>query len=137
MLEIALQKDQGIFQKEISEKQKISFKYLDQIIASLKAAKLITNVKGKKSGYILTQNAEEITLYDIYRAFEPDMSIVDCLSESIQCPDENLCAPRDFWLGLNTQIIDYLTRYTLKDLVERQLAYNSQTSNGLQQEEGG
>ncbi|MEF8811359.1 MAG: Rrf2 family transcriptional regulator [Bacteroidales bacterium] len=137
MLEIALQTEQGIFQKEISEKQKISFKYLDQIIASLKAAKLITNVKGKKSGYILTQNAEEITLYDIYRAFEPDMSIVDCLSESIHCPDENLCAPRDFWLGLNTQIIEYLMRYTLKDLVERQLAYNSQTSNGLQQEEGG
>ncbi len=137
MLEIALQKDQGIFQKEISEKQKISFKYLDQIIASLKAAKLITNVKGKKSGYILTRKAEEITLYDIYRAFEPDISIVDCLSESIHCPDENLCAPRDFWLGLNTQIIEYLTRYTLKDLVEKQLAYNSQTRNGLQQEEGG
>lgn len=137
MLEIALQTEQGIFQKEISEKQKISFKYLDQIIASLKAAKLITNVKGKKSGYILTRKAEEITLYDIYRAFEPDMSIVDCLSESIHCPDENFCAPRDFWLGLNTQIIEYLMRYTLKDLVERQLAYNSQTSNGLQQEEGG
>lgn len=135
MLEVALKTDQGIFQKEISEKQKISFKYLDQIIASLKAAKLITNVKGKKSGYTLTRKAEEITLYDIYRAFEPDMSIVDCLSESINCPDENRCAPRDFWLGLNTQIIEYLKRYTLNDLVQRQLAYNSQSADGLQPED--
>lgn len=133
MLEIALKTDQGIFQKKISEKQKISFKYLDQIIASLKAAKLITNVKGKKSGYILTRKAEEITLYDIYRAFEPDMSIVECLSENIDCPDDNHCAPRDFWLGLNNQIIDYLTRYTLKDLAERQLDYNSQAEDGLRQ----
>ena len=138
MIEIAREtNNNGIFQKDISERQKISNKYLDHIIYALKVAGLIANVKGKKSGYILTQKPEEITLYDIYRAFEPDISIVDCLSENIHCPDENLCAPRDFWLGLNTQIIEYLTRYTLKDLVEKQLAYNSQTRNGLQQEEGG
>ncbi|MFP4619688.1 MAG: RrF2 family transcriptional regulator [Bacteroidales bacterium] len=136
MLEIALKQDQeGIFQKEISKSQKISFKYLDQIVSALKTAKLITNVKGKKSGYILTRSAEKIAMYDILRAFEPEICIVDCLSENVHCPDENYCAPRDFWLDLNTLIADYFSQYTLKDLVERQRAYNSHSRDDSKQQD--
>ena len=133
MLEIALKGDQnGIYQKEISVNQKISFKYLDQIISALKVAGLITNVKGKKSGYVLTKDAKKITMYDIVKAFEPDINIVDCLSEKIQCKDENHCAPRDFWEGLNNQIIEYFSKYTLKDLKERQKTYNNSTTEDFQ-----
>ena len=133
MLEIGLKGDRnGIYQKEISENQKISFKYLDQIISALKAAGLITNVKGKKSGYVLARDAGKITMYDIFKAFEPEMNIVECLSENIHCEDENHCAPRDFWKGLNNQIIGYFTEYTLKDLMERQKAYNDKSAEDLQ-----
>ncbi len=133
MLEIALKSDEnGIYQKEISENQKISFKYLDQIVSALKAAGLITPVKGKKSGYILAREARKITMYDIFKAFEPDMNIVDCLSENIQCEDENHCAPRDFWEDLNNLIIDYFSKYTLKDLMERQKSYNNRTTEEYQ-----
>lgn len=132
-MEIGLSKSQdGVYQKDISKNQKISFKYLDQIVSSLKAAELITNVKGKKSGYILTRSPAEITIYDIYRAFEPEISIVECLSETFHCPDENHCASRDFWSGLNTQVIEYLSKYTLEDLVTRQLSYNTQSDPNLQ-----
>jgi Rrf2 family protein len=61
---------EGVFQKDISKNQDISIKYLDQIIQSLKVAGLIVNVKGKKSGYILTRKPSEITVYDIHRAFK-------------------------------------------------------------------
>lgn len=115
----------GIYQKDISKNQNISFKYLDQIISALKAAGLITNVKGKKSGYILTRKPHEITIYEIYKAFEPDITIVECLSENVYCPTENYCATRDFWEGLNNQIIDYLSNHTLEDLVKKQLSYKS------------
>lgn len=133
MLEIALKSDEnGIYQKEISENQKISFKYLDQIVSALKAAGLITPVRGKKSGYILAREARKITMYDIFKAFEPDMNIVDCLSENIHCEDENHCAPRDFWEDLNNLIIDYFSKYTLKDLMERQKSYNNRTTEEYQ-----
>lgn len=124
MLEIALKKSLGgILQKDIAENQNISFKYLDQIISSLKSAGLITNAKGKKSGYILTRAPEKITIYDIYKAFGPEINIVECLSEHIHCPDEQHCASRDFWEGLNSTIISYMEGYTLKELVDRQLNY--------------
>ena len=125
MMEIALHgSHKGVLQKDISKNQGISFKYLDQIIASLKAAGLITNIKGKKSGYALTRPAAEITIYDIHKAFEPDITIVDCLSEMIDCTSEHYCAPRDLWEGLNKKIIEYLKNYTLQALAEKQRAYN-------------
>jgi Rrf2 family protein len=61
----------GILQKDIARNQDISNKYLDQIILGLKVAGLINNIKGHKSGYILTRDAETITIYDIHCAFEP------------------------------------------------------------------
>jgi len=127
MMEIAMQDpQQGIFQKDIASKQRISFKYLDQIIASLKAADLITNVRGKKSGYVLTRRASEITIYDIHKAFAPEINIVDCLSEMVDCEDIGHCAPRDLWKGLNDKIIEYLRSSTLQDLVDKQLRYNQE-----------
>lgn len=122
----------GIYQKDISKNQNISFKYLDQIISALKAAGLITNVKGKKSGYIITREPHEITIYEIYKAFEPEISIVECLSKNVDCPYENCCACKDFWEGLNTQIIEYLSKHTLDDLVKKQLSYKSHSGQDSQ-----
>lgn len=131
MMEIALhESNKGVLQKDISKNQGISFKYLDQIIASLKAAGLITNHKGKKSGYILARPAGEITIYDIHKAFEPEITIVDCLSEMIDCTSQNYCAPKDLWEGLNNKIIEYLKSYTLKTLAQKQQAYNEKLKRG-------
>lgn len=118
MVEIA-KADQkaGIFQKDISEKQKISLKYLDHIIHSLKTAGLIVNIKGKKSGYRLTRPASEISTLNIYNAFEPEIAVVECLSEHINCEMEMFCNTSEFWHGLNELIIDYFTQNTLEDLV--------------------
>ncbi len=78
----------GVFQKEISEKQEISFKYLDAIISSLKASGLIVNAEGRGSGYKLSRKPESITVYDVYKAFENDLCIVDCLSGGHDCPKD-------------------------------------------------
>lgn len=117
ILEIALdESEKGVFQKDISEKQNISLKYLDNIIASLKTAGLIVNTRGKKSGYRLTRKPEEIKLIDIYLAFEPAISIVDCVTGNFDCPLSDQCQVKSFWAGLNNLIINYFESYTLDDL---------------------
>lgn len=118
MVEIA-KADQkaGIFQKDISEKQKISIKYLDHIIQSLKTSGLIVNIKGKKSGYRLTRPASEISTLDIYNAFEPEMAVIECLSVHIDCEMESICHTNKFWHGLNVLVTEYFTQNTLEDLV--------------------
>ena len=85
MIAIACCNEQrGILQKEISERQLISNKYLDAIVAALKSKGLITNYRGKGSGYKLTRPAEQITMYDIYTAFEP-IIVVECLDNPELC----------------------------------------------------
>lgn len=121
MLEIAHHShSSGILQKDIARSQNISNKYLDHIIHALKAAELIVNVKGKKSGYILTREPSEISVYDIHNAFEPGICVIDCLSRSIKCDREEGCAAKGFWGGLNKKIVDYFNSVSLEDLMQNE-----------------
>ena len=132
MMEIAMHgSEKGVYQKEISERQEISFKYLDQIISSLKASGLITNSEGRMSGYILSRDAEEINVYDIYKAFQHELMIIDCLSGEGNCKRDQACATREFWSGLNDLIVNYMESTKLDDLARKQEALNEQKSASM------
>ena len=111
---------QGVYQREIADRQEISFKYLDQIISSLKASGLILNAEGRGSGYKLARNPEKITIYDIYRAFENDLKIIDCLTLDGECKRDPICATKDFWHQFNKHMIDFLQSATISDLAKKQ-----------------
>lgn len=118
MIEIANgDSNKGVFQKDVAQNQNLSNKYLDQIIHSLKTADLICNTRGKKSGYILTRGPKEITVYDIHRAFESDICLVDCVSGHFICERAEGCHARNFWSGLNAMVIAYFKSVTLDDIM--------------------
>lgn len=118
MLEIARSGEGGgVFQKDIAAKQSLSLKYLDHIVHALKTAHLITNSKGRKSGYILTRKPSEITVFDIHRAFEPGICLVDCNSSDYRCDLSEGCLAKDLWGNLNNMIINYFKTITLEDLL--------------------
>ena len=128
-MEIALNKGvNGIYQKEIAKNQDISYKYLDQILSALKASGLIAKAKGRKSGYVLTRDPSEITVYDVHRAFEPGICVIDCLALNFSCDREKNCALRGFWKDLNDQITGYLKSTTVKDLMLKQVQLEGSTS---------
>jgi Rrf2 family protein len=121
MIELALDTTgEGVFQKDIALRQSISVKYLDQIIHALKAANLIENVKGKKSGYILTRKPAEISIYDIHKALENDICVIDCMSANYECEKQETCTAQNFWRGLNTVIVDYMKNTTLESIVSKE-----------------
>ena len=132
MIEIAMHGGRGgILQKEISERQKISFKYLDPIIASLKASGLIVNAAGRMSGYILSRSPEEISVYDIYKAFEKELLIADCLAEKKIPARDYLFTAREFWHELNEAIKQHLQSVKLKDLAEKQLEIQEEKTENM------
>ena len=110
----------GVFQKQIAEKQEISVKYLDHIIHALKTSGLISNVKGRKSGYVLTRPPDEISMLDIHNAFESGICVIDCLSPNITCDRNNQCAAKGFWGHVNNKIINYFKSVTLQDMIDEQ-----------------
>ncbi len=120
MCEIAANENKnGVLQKEIAERQKLSPKYLDHIISALKAKGLINNRRGKRSGLILLKKPGDITIYDIFRAFESEVSVVDCVIEPTSCEIIERCPIYDFWKRLNNQIVTTLKSETLRDILNR------------------
>jgi Rrf2 family protein len=132
VLEIALNDcENGIYQKEISKNQNISYKYLDQILSSLKAAGIVAKAGGRKSGYVLTRKPSEITVYDVHNAFEPGICVIDCMSVNYSCDRENNCALKGFWGDLNNQIISYFKSITIQDLMKKQTDLEDSVSSLL------
>ncbi len=105
--------------KEIVERQKISKRYLEQIIITLKAAGIIRTVKGAKGGYYLTDDPESLRLMDIYNILEGSTSPVDCLEDPKACPFDMVetCSTIDTWRKLKTAIEGVIKDVTLADLI--------------------
>jgi len=120
LIEIArTESAKGVFQKDIALSQSLSNKYLDHIIHALKTSGIITNVKGKKSGYLLSRPPEQISVFDIHQAFEPEVCLVECLSPTYQCNRNEHCRAQGFWKGLNLLIINYLKSVSVADLMNQ------------------
>lgn len=118
MIEIASETSgNGVLQKDIAKKQDLSNKYLDHIISALKASNLICNVKGKKSGYVLTKSPAEITIFEIHDAFEDGICVIDCVALNADCEKDGKCSAQQFWKGLNSVILDYFKKTTLQDII--------------------
>lgn len=119
MIEIASTNDvNGILQKDIAKNQSISLKYLDSIILSLKLKGLITNSKGKGSGYKLSKAAEEITIHDIYTAFE-QITFVDCICNKKFCDRSEDCPGRDYWIEMKKGFENMLLKKTLAQIIDK------------------
>jgi Rrf2 family protein len=132
MIELAMNiSEPGILQRDISERQEIPLKYLDKIISELKSAGLIVNVAGKKSGYHLSRSASKISVYDIYRAFEGKLAIIQCINENTICGRNCLCASQELWEKMNTELEATMIGKTLDQLVQRQKELNSENIESL------
>ena len=130
VLELTLkaEKEGGTFQKEIAESQDVSVKYLDQIISALKKAGLIVNIGGKKSGYILAKPANEISIYDVYLAFEANLAIIDCLLSNGECPRKEMCVMKDYWCELNQTIRSSMESMNMEEMARKHRMGSVQTS---------
>jgi Rrf2 family cysteine metabolism transcriptional repressor len=104
----------------IAERQNISGKYLEQLIAPLKKAGLIKSIRGAQGGYILGRSAAEITVGDVIRVLEGPIAPVDCVSEvnPDDCNRAEYCVTKQVWSRLRDSISEVLDAYTIEDLVK-------------------
>ncbi len=132
MLEIGLHHESGgILLKDISVNQDIPFRTLDHLIQGLKTADLITNCTGKNLCYTLTRPPSQISMLDIQKSIEPIICVVDCISPHFTCNRNEFCSAKDFWCGLNEQIISYFKSVTLQDMIVNQRKRLRKTKNIL------
>jgi Rrf2 family protein len=115
MLALALhQQGSPLSLREISRREGISDKYLEQIFLRLKRAGLIKAVRGANGGYLLGRKPKEITLIEILEGVEGSLAPVFCLER--KCDRATNCVARECWKKLHKVIKDFLSSWTLFDL---------------------
>lgn len=115
--------DKYISLKEITKRQGISKKYMEQIIPLLNQRHLLRTAKGQHGGYMLGRKPEDITVAEIVSCAEGGLNIIDCLEDDPnQCPRAEDCLTLPIWQGLNDLIYNYLNGITLQDILDQQAA---------------
>ena len=119
MIDIAqFQQDGYVPLKDISIRQDISVKYLEQIISQLNKAGFIKSTRGTKGGYRLNREPEDIRVGEIITLLEGELAPVSCNSDKEHiCPIFENCKTAEFWRGLYVTVNKYTNSYTLKDLL--------------------
>lgn len=116
--------------KEISERENISSKFLEQILLTLKNAGLLHSKMGLGGGYYLAKPPGEITLGQIFRTLDGPLAPVKCVSqmayEPCGCPDEQTCGLRLVMLDVRNAIANILDNTSLADVAARQDAVRRQ-----------
>lgn len=108
--------------KDISRRQNISPRYLEQIFQDLKKAGLLKSKRGPQGGYYLARKPQEITLGAIIEATEGEVALVACTKDNPDCKqrcefDKN-CVTQKVWMEANNRLNEYFDSFTLKDLCE-------------------
>lgn len=119
MLDLATQPpEQLVSSKEIAERQKISPKFIPQIVHALSRAGLIQSARGHQGGIKLAGAARKINLKLIIEAIEGPIALNSCLLKHRDCELRYGCPLRPVWARAQNQMLSVLESTTLADLVE-------------------
>ena len=126
IMDLAQHYGQGTIQLgEIANRQKISLKYLEQIIRPLKKAGLVQSFRGAKGGHILTKPPEEVTVGEVVGLLEGGKTLVNCDEAPEVCNRVDSCVTRHIWQEAAEAIYTRLSEITFADLL-------SMNTNGCQ-----
>lgn len=126
LLELSIRYEEGATQiQDIAERQNIPFKYLQQILMSLKVAGFVQSRKGPGGGYLLASPPSEIALGAVLRAMDGPLAPISCVSvmsfSECGCPRPETCALRGAFRDVREAMVEVLDRTTFADLRDRQL----------------
>jgi len=121
MLDLALHSGKGpVLIKDISQREEISKRYLEQLFLPLKAAGLVRSIRGARGGFTLARPPSQIKLSEIIRVMEGSTSPAECIDDAGICSRTDSCVTREVWAEMKRALDKVLESTTLHDLVERQ-----------------
>jgi Rrf2 family transcriptional regulator, iron-sulfur cluster assembly transcription factor len=118
MLDLAQHYDQGPVQiGDVSKRENISVKYLEQLIIPLKKANFIKSVRGPKGGHLLAKSPEEITVGEIVKILEGEINLSSCIEHPEVCDRTTRCLTRGVWEEATKAMYDKLNSVTLTKMI--------------------
>ena len=124
MIDLALNSGDGpVTLAAISERQKISLSYLEQLFGRLRRYGLVESVRGPGGGYCLARPDADITIADVVRAVDEMLDATQCGGLQ-NCRQAQRCMTHELWSTLNDRIYEFLSSVTLADEVKKQRQIN-------------
>lgn len=118
MVDLAIREEKNpVTLSAISERQKISLSYLEQLFGKLRRSKIVESVRGPGGGYNLAKPAEKITIDEIIVAVDEPLDATRCGGRG-DCHGDKTCITHDLWMGLNDRMKEYLREITLQHLID-------------------
>jgi len=105
--------------KDISRRQGISQRYLEQIFQKLRKGGIVGSRRGPTGGYFLGKEPEDITLGEVIRITEGDINPVRCVNaegSKQPCKRSGQCVTQTVWNEAGKRLKDYFDSITIKDL---------------------
>jgi len=134
MLDLALHSTKGpVTLSGISERQKISLSYLEQLFGKLRRRALVESVRGPGGGYNLARAPSEMSVADIICAVEEPLDSTQCAGRE-NCQENQRCMTHDLWEELNHTVYGFLSTVKLSQLVEKQRTRPVSVVRKLEQE---
>lgn len=120
MIDLAMRQHEGpVTLAGISERQRISLSYLEQLFGKLRRHALVASVRGPGGGYCLTKPLEAVSVADIVHAVDEPLDATQCGGKK-NCLDDRTCMTHSLWTNLNAKMNEYLSSVSLADLVAEQ-----------------
>jgi Rrf2 family protein len=108
--------------QELSERENIPIKFLEQILLALRHAGLLSSKRGVGGGYALLKAADEITVGEVIRILDGPLALVPCAMEQpgepCTCPDRLRCPLRLLMTDLRRDMTAMLESHTIDDMVK-------------------
>ena len=124
MIDLALNSGDGpVTLAAISERQKISLSYLEQLFGRLRRYGLVESVRAPGGGYCLARPDADITIADVVRAVDEMLDATQCGGLQ-NCRQAQRCMTHELWSTLNDRIYEFLSSVTLADEVKKQRQIN-------------
>ena len=121
MVDLAMRGGNGpVTLASISERQRISLSYLEQLFGKLRKHEVVASVRGPGGGYCLSRPANKISISDIIVAVDESLDASQCHGLG-NCHEDKQCITHDLWMGLNGTISSYLKSVTLQQLITNQI----------------
>ena len=120
MIDLALRQHNGpVTLAGISQRQKISLSYLEQLFGKLRRHELVESTRGPGGGYTLARPMREVSVADIIFAVDEPLDATQCSGKE-DCDDGSQCMTHELWSNLNKKMIEFLDSVTLQELVDQQ-----------------
>lgn len=121
MIDLAMRQGAGpMTLAGISNRQKISLSYLEQLFGKLRRHELVASVRGPGGGYRLAKVMSEISVAEIICAVDEPLDATLCAGKGNCQEDGQECMTHELWTNLNKCMFEYLNSVSLADLVQRQ-----------------